>query len=332
MEGLRGFVPFHLQVDRIEIGDRDGTYLTLRDFGLDISAVALLAGRLHVRSLSFAEIDMARSSTAPSTTPLTEYLKVPHLPVGVVLDRLSIGRLALAPPMLGESLVATVEGNAQLAGETAHVTLDLHRIDGLAGNITLAMELAGATPILKLRLEASEPTGVLLDSVLGRTDRPALALSVNGTGPLADWQGRLSASAGALAHFDADVTLAVAAGTVLGLSGTAAMAPLLPAEFAPLLGDRLALSLRASFGDRVVVDPLSIEAAAGTVRRGAFARQGAGPLTAGRPARRSSRWLGIADRRSYGHREPPCARAEFVGGRGPARLFRGGADQGGCLG
>jgi translocation and assembly module TamB len=99
--------------------------------------------RLHIRSLSFAEIDMTRNSTAPSTTPLTDYLRVPHLPVGVVLDRLSIGRLALAPPVLGESLVATVEGSAQLAGERAHVALDLHRTDGEAGSIVLAMELAG---------------------------------------------------------------------------------------------------------------------------------------------------------------------------------------------
>ena len=265
MDGLHGFVPFRLQFDRIEIGDRDGIYLTLHDLGLDISAAGLLAGRVHIRSLSFAEIDMARVSTAPSTTPLTEYLKVPHLPVGVVIDRLSIGRLALDPSVLGESLVATVEGNVQLAGETAHVALDLHRTDGVAGNIALTMQLAGATPILQLRLEASEPTGVLLDSLLGRTDRPPLALSLNGVGPLADWQGRLSVSAGVLAHFDTDVTLAVAAETVLGLSGTAAMAPLLPAELAPLLGDRLALSLRATFGDRVVVDTLSIEAAAGTV-------------------------------------------------------------------
>ncbi len=266
VEGLGGIVPFHLKVDRIEIGDRDDTYLTLRDFGLDISAVALLTGRLHVRSLTIAELDMARSSTAPSTTPLTEYLKVPHVPLGVVLDQLSISRLSLAPPVLGESLAAMVEGDARLTGETAHIALDVRRIDGSAGNIALAMELAGATPNLKLELEASEPTGILLDRVLGRTDRPPLALSLNGVGPLASWQGRLSASAGALAHFDADVTLAVAAQTMLGLSGTAALASLVPAEFAPLLGDRLALSLRATFGDRMVVDPLSIEAAAGTVR------------------------------------------------------------------
>ncbi len=178
IEGLSGIVPFRLKVERIEIGDRDGVYLTLRDVGLDVSATALLARRLHIRSLSFAEIDMARLSTAPSTTPVTEYLKVPHLPVGVVLDRLSIGRLALAPPVLGESLVATVEGNAQLAGETAHVALDLHRTDGAAGNIVLALELAGSTPVLNLQLDASEPTGVLLDRA-ARTHGPPAARAVH---------------------------------------------------------------------------------------------------------------------------------------------------------
>jgi translocation and assembly module TamB len=263
IEGLGGFVPFRLQVEQIEIGDRDGAYLSLHDLGLDISAAALLAGRLHIRSLRFAAIDMARSSTAPSTTPFTEYLRVPHLPVGVVLDRLSIGRLALAPSVLGDNLVATVEGSARLAGETAEVALDIHRIDDSAGNIVLALELAGDTPVLKLRLAASEPTGVLLDRVLGRADRAPFALSVDGTGPLADWHGRVAASAGALAHVEADITLAVTARTVLGLSGTAALAPLLPTEIAPLVGDRIALSLHAMFADRIVVDPLSIEIAAG---------------------------------------------------------------------
>jgi translocation and assembly module TamB len=271
IEGLGGIVPFRVTVETIEIGDRDGVYLTLRDVGLDVSAVALLSRRLHIRSLSFGEIDMARSSTAPSTTPVTEYFEVPHLPIEVALDRLSIGRLALAPPVLGESVVATVEGNAQLAGETAHVALDLHRTDGAAGKIGLALELSGSTPVLSLRLDAAEPTGVLLDRSLGRTDRLPLALSVNGSGPLADWHGRLSASAGAVARLDADVNLAVTTKTVFGLSGTTELTALLPPEFAPLVGDRVALSLHAAFGDRIVVDALSIGAAVGTVTgEGAF--------------------------------------------------------------
>src|SRR6266566_4943885 len=112
--GLGGIVPFRMTVERIDIGDRDGIYLTMHDAGLDISASALLTGKAHIRSLTIAQIDMARSSTAPSTTPFLDYLKVPHLPIPVALDRLSIGMLALAPPVLGENIVATVAGSAEL--------------------------------------------------------------------------------------------------------------------------------------------------------------------------------------------------------------------------
>ncbi len=273
IDGIKGFVPFHMTVERIDIGDRDGTYLTLRDAGLDISPSALLAGKAHIRSLTIAEVDMARLSTAPSTTPFIDYLRVPRLPIPVALDRLSIGKLALAPPVLGENILATVEGSAALASGKAHIALDLHRIDNSAGNILLAMEIAGQTPVLSLQLDATEPTGVVLDRLLGRVDRLPLALSLNGTGPLADWHGRLNASAGTSAHLAADLRLAAADETILGISGTAGFAPLLPSEVAPLIGDQVALSMRAKFGDGIVVDPLSVEIAAGTLT-GNFATSG----------------------------------------------------------
>ena len=265
IDGLKGFVPFHMTVERIDVGDRDGTYVTLRDAGLDILPSALLTGTAHIRSLTIAEVDMARSSTAPSTTPFIDYLKVPRLPIPVSLDRLSIGKLALAPPVLGESVAATVEGSAELADGKAHIALDLHRIDNSAGNILLAMEITGDTPVLSLRLEAIEPTGVVLDRLLARTDRLPLTFSLNGAGPLADWHGRLNASAGTSAHLAADLTLAATDETIVGISGTAGIASLLPSEVAPLIGDRVALSMHTKFGDRIVVDPLSVEIAAGAL-------------------------------------------------------------------
>ena len=262
---LKGFVPFNMTVERIDIGDRDGTYLTLRDAGLDMSPSALLTGKAHIRSLTITEVDMARLTTAPSTTPFIDYLRVPRVPIGLALDRLSIGRITLAPPVLGENVAATAEGSAELADGKAHIALDLHRIDNSAGNILLAMEIAGDAPVLSLRLDATEPTGVVLDRLLGRTDRLPLAFSLNGSGPLADWRGRLNASAGVLAHFEADLTLAAADKTILGISGTAGFAPLLPTEISPLVGDQVALSMRAKFGGRIVVDPLSVELAVGSL-------------------------------------------------------------------
>ncbi len=127
------------------------------------------------------------------------------------------------------------------------------------------MSLAGAHPLLSLRLHADELTGVLLDRWLGRTGRPALTLSLDGRGPLADWHGRLTASAGALARLDANVALEVGSATVLGLSGKAAVAPLLPADLASPVGGSVGFSLRASFDRRIVVNRLSIDLAAGTL-------------------------------------------------------------------
>jgi translocation and assembly module TamB len=265
IEGLGGAVPFDMAVARIDIGDRDGTYLIIRDVTLNVTLISLLAGRLHIRSLRIGEIDMARSSTAPSTTPLVDYIRVPHLPVGVVLDRLSIERVALEPPVLGEGVVATIAGSGELAGNRARVVVDLHRSDGSAGNFLLATELVGDPPVLSVHLDGAEPTGVVVDRLLGRADRLPLVFGVNGTGPLDDWHGALSVAAGSLAHLGANLTLAVAAETVFGMSGTAALAPLLPPEFASLAGDQVGFSAHATFGDRIVVDPLSVETAAGSL-------------------------------------------------------------------
>ena len=159
------------------------------------------------------------------------------------------------------------------------------------------MDLAGAAPTLQLLLEASEPTGVVLDRVLGRTDRLPLALSLSGTGPLADWRGRLWTSVGGLAHADADLTLAIAGQKTLGVLGTAAVAPLLPPALASLVGERLAMSVRARFNDQIVIDAVSIDTALGKLTgNGAFGgpndvvaahllRRGSGTLAIGRAAR-----------------------------------------------
>ena len=263
IEGLRGTVPFRMTAARIEIGDRTGVWLTLRDVALDLAPADLLAGKVHVRSLTMAEIDVARAPSSSSAPAGSVHL--PQLPVALAVDRLTITRLELAPAVLGESVVATIIGNAAIEGETARAILDLHRTDGFPGNIALQMALAGAHPALQLRLRANEPTGILADRWLGRTDRLPLALSVDGDGKLADWHGRLTASAGGLAHLDADIALAAGSETALGLSGQAALAPLLPAGLAPVVGDRATFLLRASFGKRIAINHLKIGIAAGTI-------------------------------------------------------------------
>ncbi len=264
IEGLRGTVPLRMTAARIEVGDDKGMWLTLRNVALDLAPAALLTGKVHVRSLDIADVDMRRSSSPRSSEPLSQSLRVPHLPVAVVLDRLTITRLTLMPAVLGEKVVATIKGSAAVESGTARADLDLHRTDGFPGNIAVQMALTGSNPVLDLQIKAEDPTGVLLDHWAGRTDRLPLALALDGKGPVADWHGQLAASAGAVARVDAEITLGVGSQTVLGISGIAALAALLPADLASAVGDRATFSLHTEFG-RPIASRLAIGIAAGTL-------------------------------------------------------------------
>lgn len=264
IEGLRGTVPLRMTAARIEVADDQGTWLNLRNVAIDLAPAELLSGKVHVRSLDVADVDMRRSSSPRSSEPLSQSLRVPHLPVAVVLDRLTITRLTLMPAVLGEQVVATITGSAVVESGTARADLDLHRTDGFPGNIAVQMALTGSNPVLDLQIKAQDPTGVLLDHWAGRTDRLPLALALAGKGPVADWHGQLSASAGAVARVDAEITLGVGSQTVLGISGFAALAALLPADLASAVGDRATFSLHTVFG-RPISSRLAIGIAAGAL-------------------------------------------------------------------
>ncbi len=263
IEGLRGLVPFDMAAERISFADRDGVYLTLRDVRVELSAAGLLAGRAHFPALTIAEAEMSRRSTSPGST---DYLSVPQLPAPVVFDRIAIDRLALGPAVLGEPVVAAAQGRLVLAGGKEQVSLDLHRIDGKAGKLGLDLEIAGAAePVLTLDLEAQEPSGLLVDRALGRADRLPFTLSLKGTGPLADWHGRLAAAAGPDARVEAELDIAQKTATAAEFKGEAALLPLLPPAYAAIVGDKLMFAVHATFGDKIVVDHFALTAAGGAV-------------------------------------------------------------------
>ena len=97
-----------------------------------------------------------------------------------------------------------------------------------------------------MRLVAREPSGVLLARLLGRDDRPPLSVSIAGDGPVSDWHGRLEASSGEFANATADIALGLGRNSTLSLTGTAAVAKLLPPELAALTGDSVPVEARAT--------------------------------------------------------------------------------------
>ncbi|HEX3863865.1 MAG TPA: translocation/assembly module TamB domain-containing protein [Stellaceae bacterium] len=270
LHGLGGHIPFDLRAQRIEVSDDHGVWLALDNADIDLAPSALLSGRVQINSLSAAAIDVARLPETkpqpnPKPVPLAQLLRLPRLPVAVAVDRLAVDRLTLGPTILGDTMQAAIAGHAVQHGDASEVALDLHRTDGVGGGVQLNLKESGAAPDLSVQVSASEPSGVLLGSLLHRDDKPPLSLSFTGEGPLAAWNGRLEAAAGELAKFDGAVTMKAARDTVIGLDGTAALAPLLTPEVAALTGDSMPVSVQATLKENgaIAVNSLSVGMAAG---------------------------------------------------------------------
>lgn len=269
--GLGGAIPFDIRAERIEVSDAKGAWLRIDNAQVDVLAAALIARRAEIGTLGAAKIELMRlpepSGPPPPSIPLSEKLQIPRLPLPLTVTRLAVGRLVLDAPVVGEAIEAALDGHVAQTGYDTDVALNLHRTDGKPGAFELQLSERGADPVLSLALAASEPTGVVLNRVLNRTDNLPLGLSLKGEGPLAQWQGRLEVAAGTLAHAGADVRLAATRDTVVSLDGTAAMAGLLPPDLAKSVGDPVPIEASVTLKEdgAIALDRLSLRAAAGTL-------------------------------------------------------------------
>src|SRR5260221_686165 len=119
----------------------------------------------------------------------------------------------------------------------------------------------------KIWLDIAEPSGLVLNRLLGREDGPALVVSLTGDAPLADWHGTLAASAGDLARLNADLAIADSGSYRFSARGVLAALPLLPPDLAPVLGDNVGfeVQLRDAGEGSVALERLSLTMAAATL-------------------------------------------------------------------
>ena len=263
---LDGTIPFDMRVGELRVADRGGDLVVVTNLAFTMMPRALLAGRVEIARLSADDIAVARlpaAKAAPDSGAMTPP-HLPRLPFDFVLDDLAVGAIRLAAPVLGEPIVLSVAAASSLVGGEAKARLAVHRIDGGAGQADLSLAVTGQPARLKLALDIAEPSGLLLDGLLGRADRPPLAVSLTGEGPLADWHGALAASAGDLARLAADLTITDTDGYRLSARGTLAALPLLPPDLAPVLGDAVAFDAQLHDTPEGIVElqHLALDAAA----------------------------------------------------------------------
>jgi translocation and assembly module TamB len=199
LTGLSGSFPRRLFLERLQISDDRGVWLTAEKVSLEWSPAAMLAHRLQIDALRAARIDMERlpeSSPNAGSGPVS----IPHIDAAAVsVDELKIGaQLAGAPATL------VAHGSAHLRSlQDMVIEAAAHRTDG-DGDYDLRLRFDPQRMDAALNLH--EPAGGPLENLLQVPGLGALAAKASLSGPRASERLELSIEAGAL-HGTAHGTL-----------------------------------------------------------------------------------------------------------------------------
>jgi len=270
-DAIEGVVPFDMQLVGLRLSDRDGTWLTADRISLAWSPSALLAGRLQVDTLTAGTIDVARGpATEQAQGPDEPGPLIPELPVTIDLRRLSVERVALAAPILGEPSALSLEGRAQL-GEIADglaASLNVQQLEGNTGTAAIDVAYRPDDDFLKLKADVVEPQGGVLGRLLGLPQRSDLRIALDGEGPLDAWQGHMASTLDGQPLVD--LTAEIGGGDVrtIAFNLHAVPDPLLPENVRPLIAGGIdakgTLGIKPG-GGTIQVTELSARSAAGTV-------------------------------------------------------------------
>ena len=189
IDGLSGALTGNIRIESVTVSDPQGVFLTASDLAMDWSPFSLVRSNVSIENLTAGQIVLERLPVGQPAAAEDEESGGFSLP-SITAD---IGNLAIEEFVLGEAIAGTrarLSANASLSLSDDPVNLavkaNIQRLDQ-PGQIALDLGFAPDENQLTVDIQASEPQGGLVASLLDIPDRPAVELSVNGSGPLSDF-------------------------------------------------------------------------------------------------------------------------------------------------
>ncbi|MBL8708619.1 MAG: translocation/assembly module TamB domain-containing protein [Rhodospirillaceae bacterium] len=274
---ISGFVPFDIEITGIALADAEGVWLTVDRVAVAWLPSALLLGRAEIDHVTIGTVDVARlpragtSMVDDSASGEPDTLTLPSLPIAIDLRALTVARLALGTPILGEPATFEAAAQASLGDIDRGLSLkvDLRRLDGGADLIDVALDYIPANDHLAISAQIHAPDGGLLARSVGLPAGNDLDVDAFGEGPLSDWQGYLTVNVEGqpLATVTGHITGA-AADRLVAVEMVANPQMLVSPEMAPLMADGVRLSGEMGIGTgfrTVDIHQLTIDSAAAVV-------------------------------------------------------------------
>ena len=283
ISNINGVLSSEASIDQITISDKQGVWLTINNAAIDWQRRSLLVGRLEIDSLSADSIIMTRKP-APAPRPVDAEatpFALPELPVSINIGQLAIERAEFDQTAFGLESVLSLKGNLSLADGALDTSLQVQRLDGPGGELTLQAAYSNESRQLDVDLQLDEPANGVVANLLQIEGKPPISLSVQGSGPLSDITLQLALDAakervlsGTLALDETQEGLAYRADV------EGALGRLIPVQFRSFFSGQSTLRVRGVVPDQggtevqrllVTSGPLTLEGRA-TILPGGFLR------------------------------------------------------------
>lgn len=176
IDGLAGTFPQNLRISRLRVSDARGTWLELDGFHIMWSPLAIVRSQVSVHTLSADRLAISRLPVSSAQTqPSSSSAGPSSLHLGVTLDSVHVGRIAVGEAVAGIPAQTSLDGYAHLQdladvlnGPTlatlpvAKVGLNLHRLDKPGW-----LKLSAETPkgAVDLHLALNDGKGGFLGSI-----------------------------------------------------------------------------------------------------------------------------------------------------------------------
>lgn len=263
---LSGALPFEATAGDIVLGDAEGEFLRLGGAEIRLDPAALLEGRVRFESIALDQLSITRFPKSPrddaaeSSEPAVGGPLLPGVPITV--RALSISPLTLGPELAGEPVVLDIRSETSVdpdRGVDARFTVT--RLDG-DGVVQGELTSDAALTRLTASVTGESAKGGWVSRLLGLPGEPAIRVTLEGDGPVADFKARYGVFAGEDLRAEGTIRLSSIQPLALTLDGEARVAAFLPAEMRSIISGKVTYGLAAGMdhdASRIWVKDLNVD-------------------------------------------------------------------------